>query len=424
MPVPRYELIDNNIAVLRSRGRPKHDDDVDHSEDEKKYHGGKNGKRNAPVMGKILPVMLVLLLVCVYLTLSTKKTTGQQSTPTQISDVRHDNGNLSQPEAKESSNGKGEASPPGIEQKKATNTDPEPKTVVAVSAPTKDYSHCTNDPPKPKENVFVDKKVEPLWLPAYPTSLPPASYAAFLEALTGVPKAAKSYYRSSPSLKRCHHVNSDFKVDAVTCEIVHPIVPCKRPSPSAQKDNFGSKVLLALRNPLTAFPAYHQSKAEAYHNQKGQVMKEDWIKFRDDYVGDGNESPLFDEWKNFIMEWRQYWSHEAKGPALAGRLSRIFQEEGFPMLFDDGILCLWYKHFYEVLSAEENKRAEEGWFLPEYTDKQLEMMVRELEAFQKEIIEKQDFHGEKFDGRPGDAHLIGILRDYASSVKHRLHEGK
>ena len=82
------------------------------------------------------------------------------------------------------------------------------------------------------------------------------------------------------------------------------IVPCNRPHPSAQSENFGKVVLLALRNPLTAFPAYHQSKAEAYHGQVGQVEKEKWAEFRDQYVEKDGTTPLFDEWKNYVIEWR------------------------------------------------------------------------------------------------------------------------
>ena len=74
--------------------------------------------------------------------------------------------------------------------------------------------------------------------------------------------------------------------------------PCHT-RPAAQADNFGKKVLVSMRNPLTAFFSYHQMKAENYHGQKGQVSHEKWVEFRDEWVG-----KMLDEWKNFIMEWR------------------------------------------------------------------------------------------------------------------------
>ena len=61
---------------------------------------------------------------------------------------------------------------------------------------------------------------------------------------------------------------------------------------------------MPLRNPLTVFPAYHQSKAEDFHGQKGQVEKSNWVGFRDEWAGKDGDSKMFNEWKNFIMEWR------------------------------------------------------------------------------------------------------------------------
>ena len=94
---------------------------------------------------------------------------------------------------------------------------------AAVAPPTsRDWSGCAVAKKPPS---VVAERVEPLWLPAYPTALPDKGYAAFLEALTGVPQAAKSYYRSSPKLRRCHYKGSDAKVQGITCEIVHRAYP-------------------------------------------------------------------------------------------------------------------------------------------------------------------------------------------------------
>jgi hypothetical protein len=86
---------------------------------------------------------------------------------------------------------------------------------------SKDWSHCIDNPPQPRLYVEVDTKVEPLWLPAYPTSLPAIPFGDLITALTGVKNGAKNYYRSSPALKRCHNTKSNSNVQAVTCEIVH-----------------------------------------------------------------------------------------------------------------------------------------------------------------------------------------------------------
>ena len=92
-----------------------------------------------------------------------------------------------------------------------------------IAGRLKDWSHCLDihSPSNSRSNVQVKvyERVEPLWLPAYPTSLPAVPYSDLITALTGIKNGAKSYYRSSPSLKRCHGTKS--YVDAVTCEIVH-----------------------------------------------------------------------------------------------------------------------------------------------------------------------------------------------------------
>jgi hypothetical protein len=93
--------------------------------------------------------------------------------------------------------------------------------IIKIVPHTKrDWSHCTEGRP-PKNPIDVDRKVEPLWLPAYPTALPAAPWAGLITALTGVHNGAKSFYNKSKSLKRCHNVKSDTNVQAITCENVH-----------------------------------------------------------------------------------------------------------------------------------------------------------------------------------------------------------
>ena len=289
-----------------------------------------------------------------------------------------------------------------------------------------DWSHCIEDQPKAITTnsdaaSIGDKLHNPLWLPAYPTSLPRTAetdwFKNFLSELTGLPSPSKLYYRSSKTLKRCHNLNIKSGFDGVTCEIVHPIVPCKRPSPSAQAENFGKVVLVGLRNPLTAFPSYHQEKAEKYHNVKGQVAKQEWIDFRDQYVGNATHSPLFQEWKAFISEWRdmnpyhvamylphEEWLDETKGLELVKGFAHVLKEEGFPVQYaGDSTACIWYKHIYQAAMSEKKKHLDEGWYIPEYTVQQRELLAAELRKFASEI-----------DGtRPGDEQLKGILIRYS-----------
>jgi len=319
------------------------------------------------------------------------------------------------------------ANPPDAASAVASQAAVRPAAVAPP--PSRDWSGCAVAKKPP---IVVAERVEPLWLPAYPTALPDKGYAAFLEALTGVPQAAKSYYRSSPKLRRCHYKGSDAKVQGITCEIVHPIVFANRPGPAGQSANFGRGVLLALRNPLTAFPAWQQHKAEMYHKQVGQLEKAAWVEFRDKFVGTTEATTLIPQWKNFIMEWRNMtpyhveaylpwedWADDRAGPVLANKLARALTQGGLPVLYDgeDDVGCLWHTHLRAAIAAEEKKRTEEGWYAPEYTPEQRGMIAGELDAFAAEI-EGQQADGE--GGRPGDRELIGILRRYAASAREAL----
>ncbi|KAL9180986.1 hypothetical protein ACHAXT_009791 [Thalassiosira profunda] len=290
-----------------------------------------------------------------------------------------------------------------------------------VAKQPKDWSHCEDSPPAPSNaSPAADKKLEPLWLPTYPTSLP-AIYEPFLKVLTGIPTAAKNYYRQSKSLRRCHQKNANALIDGISCEIVHPIVPCERPHPSAQRDNFGRAVLLATRNPLTAFPAFHQEKAEKYHGQVGQVSIEDWVKFRDEYL----QKTLFTEWKQFINEWRSMkpyhiaaylryedWSDEDRGPALVASVASVLRGEGFPVRYTDEseTACLWHTQVHNAIVAEERKLKEGGWYTPEYTKEQLQYLAEELQTFIDEVKGADD------GKRPGDEQLVVTLNGYREDV--------
>mmetsp|Transcript_2204 Transcript_2204/g.4818 ORF Transcript_2204/g.4818 Transcript_2204/m.4818 type:complete len:448 (-) Transcript_2204:30-1373(-) len=309
-----------------------------------------------------------------------------------------------------------------------------PKQETKQNQPDSDSNQCTQYKLPPKDPKRI---IEPIWLPAYPTSIPGPNgeaYSKFLEALTGIRGSAKLYYRQSKKLRRCHSheaVGTSFVNMGVTCEIHHPIVPCENPHPSKQAENFAKPIVVAMRNPLTVFPAFFQMKAEKYHGAKGQITEVEWNKFRDEYVGDGSKSQMFDEWKKFILEWREMepyhvalylpyeqWKDQSKGAELAEKLSRILVKEGFPVLFESDesekrdkskeIECIWRENALKVLAEEEKKHADEGWYIPTYTNSQLEMLSTEFENLINDVKGKPK--------RPGDEQLIEILLGYKESV--------
>jgi len=216
------------------------------------------------------------------------------------------------------------------------------------------------------------------------------------------------------------------KISSANLTIQPAIVPALRPHPSSQAANFGNAVLLALRNPLTAFPAYHQSKAELYHGQIGQVEEGEWIKFRDEYVGNDTNSHLFNEWKSFITEWRdmkpyhvggylpyEHWIDEAKGPRLVRKLSQILEAEGFPILYNNTDKeCLWHKHILAPTLEDDKKRV--GWYVPQFKVEQKDAIVDGLDQFASEIEQAQENDNMT---RPRDKDLIAILRDCIEVIR-------
>ena len=190
-----FKLIDNesnNAAFMRSRHRVKNYVYTFHSDDDNKSADGKyHGKvrRRRITVGKLfIMIVLVSLISAFYL---------------RAIDHRHgSSASVSQPNPK-------------------ANNDEITQSNSNDVATKKDWSNCAKAPLQPKLKNKVDKKVEPLWLPAYPTSLPIEQYAKFIATLTGIRDGAKTYYRQSPSLKRCHYKNSNDFVQAVTCESVH-----------------------------------------------------------------------------------------------------------------------------------------------------------------------------------------------------------
>lgn len=190
-PAPRHEFIDHNIAAMRSRAKgagdpgerpPGRADGESEQRPKRRKHARSLARRAAAVVGT---AALVAATVAWH--------PGRQH-------QKSDDAVASAADASV-----------GVAALESVDVAPPPEV-------TKDWSQCAV---APQPAVVVEEKAEPLWLPTYPTSLPTKGYADFLEALTGVPKAAKSYYRSSPSVKRCHHPGSADKVQGITCDVVH-----------------------------------------------------------------------------------------------------------------------------------------------------------------------------------------------------------
>ena len=217
-----FEFIDGNIGVIRNRASPSKtsqkrgvthpssppmspswgvaaDNDIQ-SSPSKKYHG-RRGRRISISAGKLFLYMIVISLFVAICT-GIMRHRSQYTVPT-----ANNNTNTTESQQVETK----------VEAKEATTS----RKLDSIQPLKLDWSHCKTKPPTQKAKPTIDKKVEPLWLPAYPTSIPMLHYSELVEALTGVENGHKTYYRTSPTLKRCHILGRDVKVGAVTCESVH-----------------------------------------------------------------------------------------------------------------------------------------------------------------------------------------------------------
>jgi len=223
-----FEFIDGNIGVIRNRASPSKtsqkrgvtypsppmspswgvaaDNDACQGSPSKKYHGRRRGRRIPISAGKLFLYMIIVYLIVAICT-GIMRYRSQYTMPT-----ANNNTNTTESQQVET---KVKAS----EEAKAAATTS--RKLDAIQPLKLDWSHCKTKPPTQKAKPTIDKKIEPLWLPAYPTSIPMLHYSELVEQLTGVENGHKTYYRTSPTLKRCHILNRDVKVGAVTCESVH-----------------------------------------------------------------------------------------------------------------------------------------------------------------------------------------------------------
>ena len=222
---PKFEFVGgvNSIAVMHRR-RVKDDDSIFKSDDddENSTDGKSKGVKGHthPRSNARRKLFIAILLAINLVALKTVYSVLTKKRP-----------NESPSEAASSSNNITVSASAEGAKSSVVEAAPEPATKVtanvenakpAASITTEDWSqYCPKHPPKAQAKNTIEKRIEPLWLPNYPSALPSLQFAEFADTLTGVPKAAKNYYRQSPSLKRCHYKHSNFKIDGVTCEIVH-----------------------------------------------------------------------------------------------------------------------------------------------------------------------------------------------------------
>mmetsp|Transcript_28101 Transcript_28101/g.81233 ORF Transcript_28101/g.81233 Transcript_28101/m.81233 type:complete len:480 (-) Transcript_28101:558-1997(-) len=156
--------------------------------------------------------------------------------------------------------------------------------------------------------------------------------------------------------------------------------------------------IVAIRNPMTALPNYHQHIFEHWNdealNAAGKATKEDRRAPREDWEAwrDEHFSRQMDEWKNFVAFWldriypdkRLLFSYEElidkrKGPEIAKRINSYTKnkiEVGGEFALPEGeVACTWNKVINAGSVAAQHAVAAESDDRP-YTAEQMDLALR------------------------------------------------
>ena len=285
-------------------------------------------------------------------------------------------------------------SAPSLEELKKSRTPPD------VSA----FQGCTVKPilERPSdEDLF---KLKPFWAPSYPNT-DPGLLMHLIDGLTGIKHAYKNYYAKGHGLYKCSG-----RSPTAACEQIHPIVGI--PSPEGQAHKFQSRLIMPIRNPATVVPAHHQSKAEKYHQQQGQVSIDTWRDFRDSYL----ETTLFRGWRGLIDTWTNMTKYDVgmyvpyehlvsvkEGPAIARQLATLLREAGFPVVDNDSAECVWFHIVEPLVTAIGHPHYHFAVdYLPGYTVEEKQYLINELKSMQQD--------------HSGDTVLQSILDEYMQEI--------
>lgn len=205
-------------------------------------------------------------------------------------------------------------------------------------------------------------------------------------------------------LRRCHAVNTPTAV----CTNGHPLVSI---GPQKQTKQFHHTVILVMRNFYTAYPAFVQDKAFAYHNVEGQITNEEWK----DSMRQWTKSS-FEAWKNIITEWKQMQEYEIgmyvvyeelmdpeTGVAVVHRLADLLRKRGLEIAPVEQIPCIWYR----AVEPEYRRLAEFHKYTPGYTVELKAFMIAEMEKFIHEV-------------QPSDNKLATILKMYLEDIRSNV----
>jgi len=270
-------------------------------------------------------------------------------------------------------------------------------------------STCTiSFQPSSKEKETWTTK--PIWLPGYSTSFQENIHNDIINRMTGLDSGAKSFYASRKgALRQCYGTT-----ETATCSNIHPIVKMNG-GPEKNSVKFFPGYIMAIRNPITAIPAFHNEKQIKYHNGKGQVAEKVWQETRDKFL-----PIMIEEWKSVLKAWKESTHYkvgmylvyedlmnERKGSDVLNTLRALFDSAGFSVAPKEDLTCIWYNAIgKERLEQYQKQPYEYDDYIPGYTKKQQDLLSVEISVL---IEEYKD-----------DNELLSILTRYKDTIQHNI----
>lgn len=272
------------------------------------------------------------------------------------------------------------------------------------------YENCTLSTPASRGEWTT----KPLWFPSYPAAIEDNLIKGLISKLTGLSAGAKSFYASSKrmGLRQCYG-----KTETAACMLVHPMIEMK-PGPEGKTSTFASPLIYLMRNPLTNFPAFLNSKRIKYAKLPGQQPINEWRAQRDPVL----PGPLWEGYKAQYLKWFSYASDiehykdglylthehlmdEQKGPQVIEQLASILSEAGFPTVPKEQMSCVWYQtigkegldHYYKYGYDFDD-------YMPSVTEMQQTYLMKELATWIEESKDKNPT-------------LAAILQEYHDTIE-------
>jgi len=282
-----------------------------------------------------------------------------------------------------------------------------------------EYQSCTiSFQPQPRPKAEWKK---PLWLSGFPGSGNGKAgggigsgdiISPLINGITGLSGGVKNYHAKKKNiLSRC----ISKREETVACTQSHPLVGV---GPEKRTDKFQQNVLFVIRNFKQAYAGHFNDKQILYHDSKvGQAEEEEWRKSRDSHI-----TNAFSEWKETILEWKNmdyyhiglYVPYEElldpqMGPALTSKVAQQLNLAGFPVAdSQDDLNCIWWETVKDEWSRLKNYYSN---YVPGYTEKQQQFMLRELKNFRNELLASAG------DNDDSTKELVRILNNYYNDIR-------